>query len=239
MKVLKRKFKSLIVSFLTIMCVMGTVGHSYGQQYKLSVGSNITKFNYINSEGAPIDFMKSGSGNRFSVGSEFRILDTTKMQLALNSRALYFNQRPRLAKILSMVKYDVSLESNQYNAVGDIQNIAFSYQTSYLGASAGLGVHIPLRYGISIALQGRLAAQKIIQGNQQIGQKFYDLTVDDQFKNIQIMYGYSGEIQKSLGNNLDAFLSYQYLTTQHGQQAGVATLNLVPTTISFGIKILK
>ncbi len=239
MKVLKRKFKLLIVSYLTIVCMISIVGQSHGQQYKLSVGSNITQFNYINSEGAPIDFMKSGSGNRFSVGSEFRLLDTTKLVSSTSERAIYFSSRPRLAKLLSLLKYDVSLESNQYNAVGDVQNIAFSYQTSYLGASAGFGVHIPIRYGIAISLQGRLAGQKIIQGNQQIGQKFYDLTLDEQFKPIQFMYGYSGEIQKRLGDKLDAFLSYQYLTTQHGQQAGVATLNLVPTTISFGIKILK
>ena len=124
MKVLKRKFKLLIVSYLTIVCMIGVVGQSHGQQYKWSVGSNITQFNYINSEGAPIDFMKSGSGNRFSVGSEFRLLDTTKLVSSTSERAIYFSSRPRLAKLLSLLKYDVSLESNQYNAVGDVQNIA-------------------------------------------------------------------------------------------------------------------
>jgi len=96
-----------------------------------------------------------------------------------------------------------------------------------------------LMAGFSLAAQGRISGQKIIQGNQQISTKYYDLTIDPQFSPIQIMLGYTVELQKKIGEKLGAFVAYQNMRTNHSANLGSATLNLQPTSISFGIKILK
>ena len=239
-----KKNKFLLKMLIT--CTLGIITSSFlvenvsAQNYKLSVGSTLTKFSFMNSDGIPIDFMKNGSGTQFQIGSEYRLLDTSNFVAQSSSRrAIYFGQHKTLSRILSALIFDFSLESNQLNAVGDTRNIAFSYQTNFLGASLGLGVHIPLVFGTSINLQGRLSGQKIVQGNQLADNKYCDLTIDPQFSNVQIFYGFAGELQKKLSDKLDAFISVQKMGTNHALSTGKPTLNFQPTTISFGIKILK
>jgi hypothetical protein len=239
MKTLVNLKNKLLILALMAMLIFSAFLSSRAQTYSLSVGSNFSEFNFLNSEGIPIDFMKKGSGTHFQIGSEYRILDTTKFSTQSSDRAIYFGQHKRLATLLSVLKFDFSLESNQYNAVGDVQNIDFNYQTNFVGLSSGFGFQIPLRAGFSLAAQGRISGQKIVQGNQQISTKFYDLTIDPQFSPIQVMFGYTMELQKKIGEKLGAFVAYQNMRTNHSSNLGSTTLNLLPTSISFGIKILK
>lgn len=232
------KYKLLILA-LIVMLIFSALISSRAQTYSLSVGSNFSQFNYSNSEGNPIDFMKKGSGTHFQIGSEYRLLDTTKFSTQSSDRAIYFVQHKRLASLLSVLKFDFSLESNQYNAVGDIQNIDFNYQTNFIGISGGFGFQIPILAGFSLSAQGRISGQKIVQGNQQISTKYYDLTIDPQFSPIQVMLGYTVEVQKKIGEKLGAFIAYQQMRTYHSANPGATTLNFQPTSISFGIKILK
>lgn len=239
MKTITNLKNKLLILALIGMLIFSAFVSSHAQTYSLSVGSNFSQFNFLNSEGIPIDFMKKGSGTHFQIGSEYRLLDTTKFSTQSSDRAIYFNQHKRLAALLSVLKFDFSLESNQYNAVGDVQNIDFNYQTNFVGLSGGFGFQIPLLAGFSLSAQGRISGQKIIQGNQQISTKFYDLTIDPQFSPIQVMFGYTVELQKKIGEKLGAFVAYQNMKTNHPTNLGSATLNLQPTSLSFGIKILK
>jgi hypothetical protein len=233
---LKNKLLSLALIGMLIISVFVS---SRAQSYTLNVGSNFTQFNYLNSEGIPIDYMKKGSGTHFQIGSEYRLLDTTKFSTQSTDRAIYFGQHKRLATLISVLKFDFSLESNQYNAVGDVQNIDFNYQTNFVGLSGGFGFQIPILKGYSLSAQGRISGQKIVQGNQQISTKYYDLTIDPQFSPIQVMLGYTVEVQKKIGEKLGAFIVYQQMKTYHSAIPGSTTLNFQPTSISFGIKILK
>ena len=237
-KILNLENKLLIIA-LIVMLIFSAYVSSFAQTYSLNVGTNFSQFNYLNSEGIPIDFMKKGSGTHFQIGSEYRLLDTTKFSTQSTDRAIYFGQHKRLASLLSILKFDFSLESNQYNAVGDVQNIDFNYQTNYVGLSSGFGFQVPILAGFSLSAQGRISGQKIVQGNQQIATKYYDLTIDPQFSPIQVMLGYTFEVQKKIGEKLGAFVSYQQMRTNHPANLGSTTLNFQPSTISFGIKILK
>jgi hypothetical protein len=65
------------------------------------------------------------------------------------------------------------------------------------------------------------------------------LTTDAQFSPIQVMLGYSVEVQKKIGEKLGAFVAFQQMRTNHPAILGSTTLNFQPSSISFGIKILK
>jgi hypothetical protein len=227
----------LTIIMFTLLCTM--VIKAKAQTYNFAAGTNVSTYLFQNSDGVNIDFLKRGSGSHFQLGTEFQLLDTTNDYTSTSKKAIYFSQRQGLAKFLTRIKLDVNVESNQINAVGDQQNIAFSYQTNFIGLSGGLGIQSPSYKNWSIILQGRLATQKLIQGNQALGNSYLDLTKDDQFSKFQFFAGYNAQLQKKLNNNLFACLSFQQMQTLNPANAGKPTLNFQTSTISFGIKILK
>lgn len=228
-----------LTKYLMVIGCLLSLSAVRGQSYNLSLGTSITQYKFINSDGVSSEFLKKGSGSHFQFGSEFRMLDTTFFATSGTTKAIYFNQRPKLAFLLSRVMYDFSVELNQLNAVGDAQNIAFNYQTNFVGASGGLGIRQPFGKGWSMSLKGRLLGQLIVQGNQQVGNVYVDLTNDSQFADIQLFGGYDIELQKRMNANLNAFISYQNMQTFHSQQANLPSLNFQNSAISFGIKISK
>lgn len=238
MKNLINSFKSYLVFF----CLVVSSWVSFevnAQTYNLSVGTNVSTYLYKNSEGTSIDFLKRGSGSHFRLGTEFQLLDTINNQGATSKMAIFFSQRQWLARPLTRIKFDVQVETNQINAVGDQQGIAFSYQTNFVGMSGGFGYHSPAYKNWSVLLKGRFSLHKLIQGNQALGNAFLDLTKDDQFSKLQFFAGLEAQLQKKLNDRLYAFLSYQQMRTMHPEISGKPTLNFQTGTISFGIKILK
>lgn len=232
--------KALVLSIIMFTFLCALVVKVKAQTYNLAVGTNVSTYLFKNSEGANIDFLKRGSGSHFQLGTEFQLLDTTSAGYSTSSKkAIYLSQRQNLAKILSRVKLDVHVESNQINAVGDQQNIAFSYQTNFIGLSGGLGIESPTYKNWSLILQGRFSFQKLIQGNQALGNSYLDLMKDDQFSKLQIFAGLGAQLQKKLSDRLFAFLSYQQMQTMHAEISGKSTLNFQTSTINFGLKILK
>lgn len=227
----------LVVIFFVLMC--GIISSVKAQTYNLSVGTNIATYQFKNSDGVDIDFLKRGSGSHFKIGTEFKLLDTSSNYSSSSSKAIYFSQHTRLAKLLSLMQVDLHVEANQINAVGDNQNIAFSYQTNFIGLSGGLGIQTPRVKNWTLGMNGRLAVHKLIQGNQALGSRYIDLTNDSQFSDIQVFVGLSGQLEKKLNERLFAFMDYQQMQTLHKQQAGKTNLNFQTGTVSFGIKILK
>lgn len=227
----------LMIIFFVLLC--GIIGSVKAQTYNLSVGTNISTYQFKNSDGVDIDFLKRGSGSHFKIGTEFKLLDTSSNYSSSSRKAIYFSQRTRLAKLLSLMYVDLQFEANQINAVGDNQNIGFSYQTNFIGLSGGLGIETPRVKNWTLGVKGRLAGHKLIQGNQALGSQYIDLTKDNQFSDIQVFVGLSGQLEKKLNERLFAFLEYQQMQTIHKYQNGKSNLNFHTGTISFGIKILK
>ncbi len=226
-------------NLLFLLLLLCLIIDSPAQTYNLAVGTNVSTYIFKNSDGNQIDFLKSGSGSRFQIGSEFQLLDTTSSLNSTSKKAIFFSQRQRLARILTRLHTDIQIESNQINAVGDQQNITFSYQTNFVGLSGGFGYQTPAFKGWTISAQSRISVYKLIQGNQALGNRYLDLTKDKQFSKIQVFYGYALQIQKKLNDKLFAFLDVQNMKTRHQDRLGTPSLNFQNTTISFGIKILK
>lgn len=131
-------------------------------------------------------------------------------------------------------QYDLGLAYSQYNAVGDVQNIPFSYQTDFMGLSGGIGPKLEFRNDFTLILKARAAVQKMVSGNQFLQNHYVDLSADDQFSGAKFLVGFSLELEKKVNSNLYVFTQYQHLDTN---TFGTSSLNFVPSTVSFGIKI--
>jgi len=210
------------------------------QQFKLNQGVAITQFNYQNEQGQNVQGLKSGSGLAFGLAfHKASLVDSAKYKLEQTPLSITLGQNPTLARLLSMVNYDLGIQFSQLNAVGDIQNNAFSYQTDYIGLHGKLGVRIPLPWKFSLNLQGIASVNKIVHGNQLIMNRYVDLTEDAQFSPFKIMAGYGAEFERKLSDKLAGFFSYQQTQTLNSNPVGQSTLHFKPTMFSVGIRLLN
>lgn len=226
--------------FFRVLACCLLVYSAQAQQFKLSQGVAITQFQYQNDQGKLIDGLKSGSGLAFQLAfHKASLVDTTKQKLEQTPFAIYLSQNSKVATLLSLINFDLGLQFNQMNAVGDIQNNAFSYQTDYLGVHGKLGIRIPLPWKFALNLQGVGSINKIVHGNQLLLNRYEDLTQDPQFSQIKFMAGYGGELEKRFSDRLAGFFSYQQTQTLNDQPEGQSTLNFKPTMFSFGIRLMN
>jgi hypothetical protein len=135
--------------------------------------------------------------------------------------------------------YDLGISFNQFNAVGDVQNIPMSYTTDFVGIGAGIGPHIKLGKTLSLVVKGRVSAVKMIHGNQMLLNRYINLAEDEQFNSLRTMYGLSLELRKQINAQVSTFVSYQYLTSYkqfiEPNKTGTSTVNFVPSTFSIGL----
>ncbi|MFM2401731.1 MAG: hypothetical protein RI950_1248, partial [Bacteroidota bacterium] len=179
---------------------------SFAQSYKFSVGSNITSFVFTNSSGSNPSFLRPASGLHLSLSRE--------------------------ATLSKSFLYDVGINYNQFNNVGDIQNIPFSYATDFIGIHAGIGPRLNLGKGIALVAKANVAASTMVNGNQFLLNRYIDLSSDDQFNSMRTMIGYSFELSKQINPQLGVFAKYQHLDSYN---FGSSTLNFIPSTFSIGL----
>lgn len=203
---MKKSCFAIIIVLITSTLIKAQ--SNQGATWNLSVGSNVTRFVFTNAVGVNPDFLKPSSGLNLGLGYE----------KAMSRR----------------FQYDLGLAYSQYNAVGDVQNIPFSYQTDFIGFSGGIGPKLELKNDFTLMLKARGSAQKMINGNQFLQNHYVDLSEDQQFNGLRYFVGFSLELEKKVNSNLLVYTQYQHLDTI---QFGTSTLNFVPSTVSFGIKI--
>jgi hypothetical protein len=186
---------------------------AYSQSYQFSVGSNLTSYLFVNSASTNPANMRAASGMHLSINREKAI-----------SNDFY---------------YDLGLSYNQFNAVGDVQNIPMSYATDFVGIGAGIGPHIGLGKTLSLVVKGRVSAVKMIHGNQMLLNRYINLAEDEQFNSVRTMYGLSLELRKQINTQVSTFVSYQYMTSYKQfiapNKLGTSTVNFVPSTFSIGL----
>ena len=178
------------------------------QTWNLAAGINTTKYVFTNAQGQNPDYMKSVAGNNLSLSYE-------------QPFSTYF-------------QYDAGIVYSQYNSVGDVQNIPFSYQTDFIGLNGGIGPKLDLPYGLKASIKGRASIQKMVNGNQFLQNQYLDLSDDSQFTGLRFFLGFSMELEKKVNQSISVFTQFQHLDTI---QFGASTLNFIPTTFSFGLKI--
>lgn len=186
---------------------------AYSQSYQLAVGSNLTNYLFVNSVSTNPANMRAASG----------------MHLSLHREAAISND----------FYYDLGISYNQFNTVGDIQNIPMRYDTDFIGLGAGIGPHIKLGKTLSLVVKGRVAAVKMIQGNQLLLNRYIDLADDKQFNSLRTLQGLSLDLRKQINAQVSTFVSYQYMTSYkqfiEPNRTGKSTVNFIPTTFSLGL----
>ena len=183
---------------------------TFSQTYKFAVGSNITSFVFTNSAGSNPSFLRPSSGLHLSLSRE--------------------------SKLSKSLLYDFGINYNQFNNVGDVQNIPFSYATDFIGLNAGIGPKLSLGKGISLVAKANASVSTMVNGNQFLLNRYVDLSGDDQFNSIRTMYGYSFELTKQISPQVGVFLKYQHLDSYN---FGSSTLNFIPSTFSIGLSLSK
>ena len=195
-------------SIFTLLIVLFFVTSLQAQTWNFESGNNITRYVFTNSAGNNPDFLKSSSGLHLSLSRENKI-----------SKAFV---------------YDLGLAYNQYNNVGDVQNIPFSYQADYMGLTGGIGPSITSRKGLTLSAKASAAIQTLVNGTQFLQNRYIDLANDDQFTGLKISIGYTVSITKKVNDQISVYTSFQHLDTN---TFGSSTLNFIPSTFSFGLKI--
>ena len=183
---------------------------SLAQSYKFSVGSNITSYVFTNSSGANPSFLRPASGLHLSLSRE--------------------------SKLSKSFLVDYGINYNQFNNVGDVQNIPFSYATDFIGLGAGIGPRLSLGKGIALVAKVNVSASTMVNGNQFLLNHYVDLSADSQFNSLRTMYGYSFELSKQINPQIGVFAKYQHLDSYN---FGSSTLNFIPSTFSLGISMSK
>jgi hypothetical protein len=192
----------------TILLVSAMSLSAFSQTWNFEAGNNITRYVFTNSAGNNPDFLKSSSG----------------LHLALS----------RENKISKAFVYDLGLAYNQYNNVGDVQNIPFSYQADFMGLTGGVGPSYTGLHGLTVSAKASGAIQTLVNGTQLLQNRYLDLANDDQFKGLKVSIGYTLSITKKVNDLVSVYTSFQHLDTN---TFGSSTLNFVPSTFSFGLKI--
>ena len=186
---------------------------AYSQSYQVSVGSNLTSYLFVNSASVNPANMRPASGLHLSIHREKSL-----------SNDFFF---------------DLGINYNQFNAVGDVQNIPMSYTTDFIGLGAGIGPHIKLGKTTYLVVKGRVSAVKMMNGNQMLLNRYINLAEDEQFNSVRTMYGLSLELRKQINTQVSTFLSYQYMTSYKQfispNKLGTSTVNFIPTTFSIGL----
>ena len=183
---------------------------SFAQSYKFAVGSNITSYVFTNSAGANPSFLSPSSGLHLSLSRE--------------------------SKLSKSFLVDYGINYNQFNNVGDVQNIPFSYATDFIGLNAGIGPKLSLGKGITFITKVNASISTMVNGNQFLLNRYVDLADDTQFNSLRTMYGYSLELSKQISPQVGVYVKYQHLDSYN---FGSSTLNFIPSTFSLGLSLNK
>jgi hypothetical protein len=183
---------------------------SLAQSYKLEVGSNITSYVFTNSAGSNPSFLRPASGLHLSLSRE--------------------------SKLSKSFLVDYGINYNQFNNVGDVQNIPISYATDFIGVHGGVGPRLSLGKGIALVAKASASASTMVNGNQFLLNHYVDLSGDSQFSSLRTMIGYSFELSKQINPQVGVFAKYQHLDSYN---FGSSTLNFIPSTFSIGLSLSK
>jgi hypothetical protein len=195
-------------SIFTLLIAVFFTSTITAQSWNFEAGNNLTRYVFTNSVGINPDFLKSSSG----------------LHLALS----------RENKLSKVFVYDIGLAYNQYNSVGDVQNIPFSYQTDFMGLTGGIGPSYSGLHGLTVSAKASAAVQTLLNGTQFLQNRYLDLAGDDQFTGLKLSVGFTLSITKKVNDQMSVYTSFQHLDTN---TFGTSTLNFIPSTFSFGLKI--
>lgn len=227
--------------FLALLLFSSIPFFSFSQSkfWSVDFGNSYTRYDFVNSKGVKIDYLKPGFGNAYSLGYSSTLLDTSVIAFESTVKAVYFANRANLTKILSRTEFGLKVIFNQYNAVGSVQHMDFDYQTNFIGLEGNIGPNFEMGKNWKIHAQVQTSLQYFIQGFQHINFTYVDLRQDPDFNGFSLFVGYSGILEKKVTKSIRFFITYSNTQTTKPRQTSASTLNFNSTYMGIGMKILR
>jgi opacity protein-like surface antigen len=193
------------------------------QGVKFEAGQVLSTFKFINSQGREVTGLKPGAGSMVGLSLHW---DEVKKD-STHHGAISFARR---------LNYDLGVRLLAYNAVGDIGQSAFSYQSTFACLQTKVGYRIPVAFGASFNIQAIGSVNQILQGNQLVQNSYADLTQDSQFNNLKFMAGAGVCLEKNFNNKLIASVGYQYQNTLNTKVSSGASINIQTNILAIGLR---
>ncbi len=177
---MKKKLLSLLVVLISLS--------GYSQQLYMEYGSTISSFDYENSRGQPLDNLLSKSKSYFGMGYRHTLNDAKT--LFLRAGATY----------------------NSYGAIGSEPSVDnyFAWDVSYLGIKAGVDVKLLQLRDLTFLLNGSVASEFLVRGNQTINNDVFNLVGEEEFNNNILFFRAGVSMQYPISNNTAIYAGYSY-----------------------------
>ena len=213
-----RKYLTLLYTFLFI-CIIPILRLS-AQDWNYQMGLNAAHLRFQSPAGIAQNSIRPDAGLHLSIYRTHQLLDSSKTPSAF----------------LRKLDYQVGLAIDQFNAVGETQNIPFSYTSTYVGLNTGLGIKSHLGRGISVSYGGTLQVKQLILGAQKMGNQVYDLQGNPQFDRILWQVGAQVKLAKQLNDQVAiyAFFSNNWQLNTNQKDGSQFAIN--PVSFGFGIQ---
>lgn len=200
----------ILISFLCFTSV-------FSQQLYIEAGTTVSKFDYKNSQGEPLDNLLSKPNTYLAMG--YRHVINNAKTLYVSIGGLY----------------------NGYGAIGSDNrlNNYFEWDVSYLGVNAGLDIRLFQLRDFSFYLKGAVAFEFLIRGTQTVNNQVFNLVGEDEFNNNIIFTRGSFGMQYPISSNTSIFANYTYgRTVLIGNANAVDNEQLNLNTHQFGLGLI-
>lgn len=173
-------------SILWIILLVSTT--CFSQQLYIELGTNVSAFDYENSQGRPLDNLLSTSKAYYGMGYRQSINDRRTLFLTLGA------------------------SFNNYGAIGSEARVDnyFEWDVSYLGLEVGLGIQMFRLRDLTFMFNGSVASEFLIRGNQTINNDVFNLVGEPEFNNTILFFRGGVEMQYPISRSTALFVGYTY-----------------------------
>lgn len=189
---------------------------SFSQKIYTEYGSTISSFDYINSNGNSLSNLLPSSKSYFGAG--YRQSINPKRNLFLN----------------------LGISYNGYGAIGSESSVDnfFEWDVSYFGIKGGLEYKFLELRDLMFFVNGSVASEFLIRGNQTINNDVYNLVGEEEFNNNILFLRAGLRIQYPISNKAAIYIGYNYgksVLISSGENA--EKLNLIAHQFGIGFII--
>jgi hypothetical protein len=217
--------KYLTPFYTFILICLISISKLKAEDWSYQMGINSTRFRYVSPSGLSQNSFQPDAGLHLSILRSDRLINPSKTK----------------SRFLKKLDYHIGLDINQYNAVGETQNIPFSYTSNFVGIKLGIGSNANLGRGLNLAYRAQSHINKFVLGSQKMGNEVFNLRGNSQFDRIQWQLGGEVKLSKKINSQVATFIFFSETWQMNNSQLDGSQFAINPTSFGFGIQytILK
>ncbi len=200
--------------FLAVFALFQTL--LFGQEIYLYTGKNFTNFEYKSTSSSSNVNLHSDSGSYYAIGFRFPFKEE-------NDRFYY----------------EVELNLNQYNAVGDDSIRAYSWQTDYFGGKYNALYAVLKNEHIEISCNSGVGLSTILNSKQLINGLYCNLINNDVFSGVWVQPSLGVQVKYMFRTNIHFSLGYNFSKSFNFTNSTSDKLSFVNNQIQFGIHFIS